>query len=173
MGNHTRPSIIPTQLLRSPTPGQLVGTHTESVNMVDSLSKQERSERMSRIKGKDTQPELIVRSLVHGMGYRYRLHGGRLPGKPDLVFRKRRKVIFVHGCFWHRHADCHLARLPKSRLDFWLPKLDANKARDEVVLKKLAAEGWQALTVWECELRDKDALANRIKDFLEESGNQE
>lgn len=107
------------------------------------------------------------------MGYRYRLHGGQLPGKPDLVFRKRRKVIFVHGCFWHRHADCQLARLPKSRLDFWLPKLDANKARDEVVLKKLAAEGWQALTVWECELRDKAALANRIKDFLEESGNQE
>ena len=91
----------------------------------DTLSPKERSERMSRIRGKDTKPELTVRRLVHGMGFRYRLHGKRLPGKPDMVFSARRKVIFVHGCFWHRHPDpgCPLARLPKSKLDFWRTKL--------------------------------------------------
>ena len=99
---------------------------------MDTLSKAQRSERMSRVRGKDTKPELLVRRLVHGMGYRYRLHRRDLPGTPDLVFPGRRKVIFVHGCFWHRHPDpaCKLARLPKSRTDFWLPKLEGNRARD-------------------------------------------
>jgi DNA mismatch endonuclease, patch repair protein len=88
---------------------------------------------MSRVRGKGSQPERIVRSLVHRLGYRFRLHGARLPGKPDLVFPARRKVIFVHGCFWHRHPDpeCRLARLPKSRQDFWVPKLEGNRSRDE------------------------------------------
>src|SRR5690242_6390833 len=100
--------------------------------MSDTLTKLERSERMARIRGRDTGPEWIVRKLVFSLGYRYRLHGKGLPGRPDLVFASRRAVIFVHGCFWHRHGSksCRLARLPKSRLAFWLPKLEGNKARD-------------------------------------------
>ncbi len=100
---------------------------------LDTLQPAEQNARMALIRSKDTRPELAVRRLVHGMGYRYRLHARDLPGRPDLVFRARRKVIFVHGCFWHRHDDpnCKLARLPSSRLDFWLPKLGGNKARDE------------------------------------------
>ena len=139
---------------------------------MDSLTKRERSERMSRIKGADTKPELIVRRVVHGMGFRYRLHDCRLPGRPDLVFAARKKIIFVHGCFWHRHEDehCKLARLPKSRLDFWLPKLAANSERDRRVLLQLQQLGWSVLVIWECELQDKEALANRIKTFLEELG---
>ena len=100
---------------------------------MDSLTTDERSERMGRIKGKDTKPEMLVRRMTHGMGYRYRLHDKRLPGHPDLVFPSRRKVIFVHGCFWHRHENCHLARLPKTRVDFWALKLQGNKIRDRAV----------------------------------------
>lgn len=139
---------------------------------MDSLTKSERSERMGRIKGSDTKPELVVRKLTYAMGFRYRLHDRRLPGRPDLVFASRKKLIFVHGCFWHRHKreDCKLARLPKSRLDFWLPKLEANSARDSRVLQELDALGWKVMVVWECELKDKAALAARIKEFLEESG---
>jgi DNA mismatch endonuclease (patch repair protein) len=104
---------------------------------------------MSLIRGRDTGPEMLVRRIVHAMGYRYRLHGRELPGKPDLVFRPRRKVIFVHGCYWHRHddADCPLARLPKSRLAFWLPKLEANAERDRRHLSELREKGWQALVL--------------------------
>lgn len=138
--------------------------------MTDTLTKEQRSERMGRVRGRDTRPEWIVRRLVHGLGYRYRLHARDLPGRPDLVFRGRRKVIFVHGCFWHRH-DCHLARLPKSNLDFWIPKLTANRARDIANLAALEAAGWRALVVWECELRDTNTLATRIADFLD--GGQE
>ncbi|MBO2971053.1 very short patch repair endonuclease [Burkholderia pseudomallei] len=136
---------------------------------MDSLTPAERSERMSRIKGKDTKPELIVRSLIHRMGYRYRLHRKGLPGRPDLVFAKRRKAIFIHGCFWHRHEGCHLARLPKSRLDFWLPKLEANAARDKEVEQRLAELGWKVLTIWECEVKEEEALASRIRAFLDDT----
>lgn len=139
--------------------------------MVDTLTKEQRSERMRRVHSRDTGTELAVRRVVHGLGYRYRLHGKDLPGKPDLVFRNRRKVIFVHGCFWHRH-DCHLGRLPKSRLDFWLPKLEANRARDADTTALLESLGWNVLTVWECELRDKNALAIRISGFLDEESNE-
>lgn len=137
---------------------------------MDTLTTAERSERMSRVRGKNTKPELMVRRLVHGMGYRYRLHCGNLPGKPDLVFRSRRKVIFVHGCFWHRHSkpDCKLARLPKSRLDFWRPKLDANRKRDIENQEKLRVDGWKVLVVWECELGDTAEMEKEIKKFLEE-----
>lgn len=136
---------------------------------MDSLTPAERGERMSRIKGKDTKPELIVRSLIHRMGYRYRLHRKGLPGRPDLVFAKRRKAIFIHGCFWHRHEGCHLARLPKSRLDFWLPKLEANAARDKEVEQRLAELGWKVLTIWECEVKEEEALASRIRAFLDDT----
>lgn len=124
---------------------------------------------MSLVRNRDTKPELMVRRMVHGLGYRYRLHQTDLPGKPDLVFRSRRKVILVHGCFWHRHPDpdCKLARLPKSRLDFWLPKLEANRKRDLANQDRLASIGWQALIIWECELRDTEQLKSRIIEFLE------
>ncbi len=123
---------------------------------------------MRAVKSKDTKPEMTVRRLVHGMGYRYRLHRKDLPGKPDLAFGPRKKVIFVHGCFWHRHADpaCHSARLPKSRLDFWLPKLEGNRRRDTKSLDRLGQAGWAALTIWECQLRDMDTVTERVLAFL-------
>jgi len=138
---------------------------------VDSLTPAQRSERMSRIKGKNTKPELIVRSLIHRMGYRYRLHGKGLPGRPDLVFTGRRKVIFVHGCFWHRHEGCRLARLPKSRLDFWRPKLEANAERDKEVERRVTELGWKILIIWECEVKNEAALAPRVRAFLDDTGN--
>ena len=135
---------------------------------MDTLTPQERSERMSKVRSTDTRLEMAVRRLVHGMGYRYRLHTKDLPGKPDLVFSTRRKVIFVHGCFWHRHdaPECHLARLPKSRLDFWLPKFAKNKARDIQVQALLAEKNWSIMTIWECQVRDTEALKRRISEFL-------
>ncbi|WP_181299123.1 very short patch repair endonuclease [Pseudomonas sp. Q2-TVG4-2] len=134
--------------------------------MVDTISADERSRIMSLVKGKNTRPEMLVRRLVHGAGFRYRLHDAKLPGKPDLVFSRKRKVIFVHGCFWHRHGGCALARTPKSNKEFWLAKLDGNKARDEVNLRKLHDAGWETLVVWECELRKLDALERRLRAFL-------
>lgn len=136
--------------------------------MADTLSPSERSERMSRVRGKDTKPELVVRRLVYGRGYRYRLHRRDLPGIPDLVFPSRKKVVFIHGCFWHRHPDpaCKLARLPKSRLDFWLPKLEGNRQRDLENIGKLYNSGWNSLVIWECETSDKELLEKKIETFL-------
>lgn len=136
------------------------------VTFVDTLSPLERSQRMAKVKSKGTKPEMLVRRLVHSMGYRYRLHGPGLPGRPDLVFKGRRKVIFVHGCFWHRHEGCRLARLPKSRLDFWLPKLEGNKQRDAQKLEQLCQQGWKSLVIWECELKDLSSLEKRLRAFL-------
>jgi DNA mismatch endonuclease, patch repair protein len=135
---------------------------------MDTLDPKHRSERMSRIRGRDTGPEMTVRRLVHGMGYRYRLHRRDLPGCPDLVFATRRKAIFVHGCFWHRHADsaCKLARLPKSRLDFWVPKLESNRRRDSLKQQQLLAMGWNFIVVWECQINNKASVAAEIKAFL-------
>jgi DNA mismatch endonuclease (patch repair protein) len=137
--------------------------------MTDTLTRAERSERMSRVKGRDTGPEWAVRRLVHGLGYRYRLHRKDLPGCPDLVFPSRRKVIFVHGCFWHRHPDpaCKFARLPKSRLEFWVPKLESNRARDLHSQARLIDMGWQIMIVWECEV-GKPGLGEKIEGFLNE-----
>ncbi len=136
--------------------------------VTDTLSRKERSERMSRIRGKDTKPEMLVRRLVHGMGYRYRLHRRDLPGIPDLVFPRHKKVIFIHGCFWHRHPApaCQLARLPKSRLDFWKPKLESNRRRDVSNEARLRRLGWEVIVVWECEIGDKEQLGNKIQTFL-------
>lgn len=138
--------------------------------MTDTLDPAGRSERMARIRGRNTVPEMRVRRITHAMGFRYRLHCRDLPGKPDLVFPGRRKVILVHGCFWHRHPDpaCKLARLPKSRLDFWKPKLEANRARDLRNQSELRDHGWDVLVVWECELREAEELSRRIREFLEE-----
>lgn len=135
---------------------------------MDTLSPEERSKRMALVRGRDTKPEMLVRRLAHSMGYRYRLHRRDLPGKPDLVFGPRRKLIFVHGCFWHRHPDpaCKLARLPKTRREFWLPKLEGNRARDERNNVALTEMGWDVLEIWECETADVDSLANKIREFL-------
>ena len=125
----------------------------------------DRSENMRAIRGKDTKPELEVRRLVHGLGYRFRLHRADLPGKPDLVFSARRKVIFVHGCFWHSHA-CKPGLTPRSNRDFWLPKLRKNKARDARNLDALTQQGWKVLIIWECELKDIRVLCLTVKRFL-------
>jgi len=136
-------------------------------NGMDTLTESERSKRMKLIRCQDTAPELAVRRLVHGMGYRYRLHLKDLPGKPDLVFPARKKIIFEHGCYWHRHDDpsCKLARLPKSKLDFWLPKLEANRERDRKNSASLKSMGWRVLVIWECEITHPN-LSNKIKGFL-------
>lgn len=125
----------------------------------------DRSANMRAIRSKDMQPELNVRSLAHRLGYRFRLHRKDLPGKPDLVFASRRKVIFVHGCFWHSH-NCKAAHIPKSNQDYWVPKLERNKTRDGKNIEALQATGWQALVIWECETRDEGGLKKRLKTFL-------
>lgn len=135
--------------------------------MVDSISPEYRSEIMSRVRAKNTRPEMVVRRMLHAAGYRYRLHASDLPGKPDLVFASRRKVVFVNGCFWHRHRDCALARLPKSRTEFWTEKLERNRERDERNVAALRQQGWEVLTVWECEVRDPAVLMPRVVAFLE------
>lgn len=133
--------------------------------MADKLTPERRSANMAKIRAKHTKPEMLVRRMVHGMGVRYRLHRKDLPGKPDLVFGPRRKVIFVHGCFWHLH-DCRDGRIPASRRDYWEPKLQRNAERDAEHAAALQAAGWQVLTVWECETKDIEALKNRLADFL-------
>ena len=124
-----------------------------------------RSENMRAIRGKDTKPEMEVRRLVHELGYRFRLHRADLPGKPDLAFPARRKVIFVHGCFWHSHS-CKSGLIPNSNRDFWLTKLGKNKARDAKNLDALAEQGWKVLVIWECDLNDARALRLTVKRFL-------
>ena len=125
---------------------------------------------MARIRGKDTKPELLVRRLLHGLGYRYRLHRRALPGTPDLVFPGRRKVVLVHGCFWHRHEGCkHAAGLPRTRRDFWEAKFARNRERDIENARELAALGWAHHVVWECEAKDRGALTARLRAFLDGS----
>ena len=134
--------------------------------MVDTISPEYRSEIMGRVRAKDTKPEMVVRRMLHAAGYRYRLHARDLPGKPDLVFPARRKVVFINGCFWHRHRDCALARLPKSRTEFWTNKLERNRERDEKNVAALREQGWEVLTVWECEVRDLATVMPRVVAFL-------
>jgi DNA mismatch endonuclease, patch repair protein len=126
-----------------------------------------RSAQMSRIRGRDTKPEMRARRALHAAGLRYRLHAKDLPGKPDLVFRGRRIALFVHGCFWHQHPDpnCKLSRMPKSKLDFWRPKLEGNRLRDVKVREELEARGWSVFEVWECQSgkQDLEALATRLR----------
>jgi DNA mismatch endonuclease (patch repair protein) len=134
---------------------------------LDTLSPEERSERMSRVRGRGTNPEERVRDILRGLGYRYRLQYSGLPSKPDFAFPGRRRVIWVHGCFWHRHENCRLARLPKGRRDFWVPKLEGNRRRDMENQAKVIGMGWEVLVIWECELRDAPAVASKIREFLE------
>lgn len=134
--------------------------------MVDVLSADQRRRCMSSIGAKDTSPELAVRKTVHAMGYRYRLHAGYLPGKPDLVFRRLSKVIFVHGCFWHRH-DCKAGQsMPTTNTERWRTKLIDNVERYKRVLQELELLGWKLLVIWQCEIKSKSSLQAKLKDFL-------
>ncbi|WP_312703696.1 very short patch repair endonuclease [Stutzerimonas nitrititolerans] len=136
-------------------------------NKMDRLSVEQRSRLMSRVKGKNTAPELVVRRLVFGMGYRYRLHLKNLPGRPDLAFLGRKKVIFVNGCFWHGHTGCRYGQLPKTRLEYWQDKIERNKKRDEENIYSLETNGWQVLTIWQCELRNIEHLREKLINFME------
>lgn len=129
----------------------------------DIFTPEHRSKIMSTIKSKNTKPEMVVRSVCHEMGLRYRLHRKDLPGKPDLVFPKHQLCIFVHGCFWHRHPGCTYAYTPKSRLDFWLPKLEKNVERDLDAQQALIARGWRVLIIWECHTKNRELLRNEIQ----------
>ncbi|MGA2584800.1 MAG: DNA mismatch endonuclease Vsr [Tepidisphaeraceae bacterium] len=136
---------------------------------VDSLTIKERSYRMSLVRCRDTKPEMVVRKLVHGLGFRFRLHRSDMPGKPDLVFPKLRLVIFVHGCFWHQHKCSAGNRMPKSRVAFWRTKLKGNVARDRRNLAKLRDQGWRVLTIWECQTHNVLKLTANIDSFLSRS----
>ncbi len=136
---------------------------------MDKISPSKRSENMQRIRSKNTKPEIKIRKLIFGLGYRYRLHWKKLPGKPDIIFPGRKKLIFVHGCFWHQHNDinCKYVHKPKSKLDYWLPKLERNMQRDIKNQKALEGIGWKYLVVWECQICETRKLSETIKNFLE------
>jgi DNA mismatch endonuclease, patch repair protein len=134
---------------------------------MDSLDRQARSAHMAKIGPKGSKPEMVVRRTLHALGYRYRLHRRELPGTPDIVLARRKKVIFVHGCWWHGH-DCKFGRRPpKSNVEFWTTKLRGNAERDTRILAKLKAMGWDCLVVWECEISPRDALVVRLRMFLD------
>ena len=135
--------------------------------MADIFTKGKRSWNMSRIKGKDTKPELLLRSLLHRIGFRFRLHDKNLPGKPDIVLPRYKTVIFVNGCFWHRHSGCRYAYTPKSRQEFWSKKFEATVKRDKEKKEKLKEEGWDVIVVWECELKKNvDKMADKISSMI-------
>ena len=146
--------------------------------MTDIIDRQTRSKMMSGIRGKNTKPEIIIRKGLHAQGYRFRLHDKQLPGKPDLVLRKYKAVIFIHGCFWHGH-DCHLFKWPKTRPEFWKMKIESNKQRDKEYISTLQHMGWRVLVVWECALKgktrmDPGLLLGEIGNWLENGpGNPE
>jgi DNA mismatch endonuclease, patch repair protein len=133
---------------------------------MDIVSSKVRSRMMSGIRGKSTKPELTVRRAAHAMGLRFRLHRRDLPGSPDLVFPRLRKIVFVHGCFWHRHAGCRFAYTPRSNATFWLEKLKANVRRDSAAQAALCETGWDVLVIWECEVDDGKTLSRKLKSFL-------
>lgn len=134
--------------------------------MVDIISEERRSWNMSRIRSKNTKPEIIVRSMLHRMGLRFRLHDRKLPGTPDIVLPKYRTVIFVHGCFWHRHSGCVYTYTPKSRVEFWEEKFQKNIYNDQENIRTLIESGWQVKVIWECEIKDTDMLSKTMASFL-------
>lgn len=136
----------------------------------DVLTPEQRSRCMSKIKGKDTAPELFARSLLHRMGYRFRLHVIYLPGKPDIVLPKYKSVIFVHGCFWHQHKGCKYAVMPKTRKEFWKNKLARNVERDKEVARQFKKSGWRRIVIWECETKNADKLLIRLNRLLRIDG---
>lgn len=133
--------------------------------MTDTLTPQRRSWLMSRVRGKDTKPEIIVRQVAHAMGLRFRLQRKDLPGRPDLVFPKYRLAVFVHGCFWHRHEGCSKASTPKTRADFWNAKFEANVVRDRMTQRRLEEMGWRVAVIWECDTRDRAGIERRLRDL--------
>ena len=133
---------------------------------MDPLTRAQRSRQMGLVKGKNTTPEITVRKTLWRMGYRYRLHCNDVPGRPDIVFKGRFKVIFVHGCFWHRHPRCARTRTPKSRVSFWTKKFTGNVLRDRTVRRRLASAGWSVLVIWECESEKPLRLVAKLKRFL-------
>jgi len=133
---------------------------------MDVFSKEKRSRIMAKVKGKDTKPELVVRSLLHRMGYRFRLHRRDLPGNPDIVLPKYKKVIFVHGCFWHGHKGCPRSKRPTTNVDFWNAKLDKTIERDSMNIHKLKNKGWEPIVVWGCEVKDIGNLSEKLNAFL-------
>ena len=133
--------------------------------MTDTLTPEERSKRMSRIRSRDTKPELALRSALHRLGFRFRVNVRDLPGKPDIVLPKYRTVIFVHGCFWHRHEGCKIASTPKSNTAFWKEKFERNVARDRSAATKLAELGWKVIVAWECELKTKLTLQGKASEI--------
>jgi DNA mismatch endonuclease (patch repair protein) len=135
---------------------------------MDTRSPAKRSEIMSLVKSQNTSPELAVRRMLSARGYRYRLHPANLPGRPDIVFPNRRRALFIHGCFWHGH-DCPKGHPPKSRRDYWVPKIAANKLRDARQLGRLRRAGWKAMVIWQCQLKAREKLERRIERFLEAS----
>lgn len=136
--------------------------------MSDIMTPRQRSERMSRVKHRDTKPEKVVRSLLHRLGYRFRLHDKKLPGKPDIVLARHKKVIFIHGCFWHRHGVCRVLSIPTNNADFWAAKFADNVRRDGEKIAALREAGWGVHVVWECETRDLDTLTRLLLDFFKE-----
>jgi DNA mismatch endonuclease (patch repair protein) len=131
-----------------------------------SLTPRERSALMARVRSKDTRPELAVRRMAHRLRFRFRLHRRDIPGTPDLAFIAKRKVVFVHGCFWHSHVGCALASVPTARPEYWLRKLERNRLRDQQTLDVLQHQGWRVLIIWECETRDAGTLAKKLSNFL-------
>ena len=125
-----------------------------------------RSRMMSRVRTRDTHPEMVVRSLLHGLGFRFRLHESNLPGRPDIVLPRFRTAIFVHGCFWHQHQGCPKSKRPRTNVEFWNAKLDRNIARDSENLASLSSQSWRSLVIWECETRHSSQLAERLLEFL-------
>ncbi len=132
----------------------------------DVFSPEQRSEIMAKVRSQDTKPEVLVRSLIHRMGFRFRLHNKHLPGNPDIVLPRHKKIVFVHGCFWHQHEGCPHAARPASNIAYWNKKLDGNVRRDRANLEKLAALGWRVLVIWECETRNREQLILRLQEFL-------
>jgi DNA mismatch endonuclease (patch repair protein) len=135
---------------------------------MDIVTPEQRSRIMRAVRQKDTKPELTVRRLLHAMGYRYRLHAAELPGKPDIVFRKHRTAIFVHGCFWHRHKGCKVATTPKSNTSYWVEKFNRNVARDAMTTQNLKAAGWRVIVAWECELGSTNKVAAKAYEIARE-----
>ena len=137
--------------------------------VMDIMSKQERSQRMSLIRSQNTTPELVVRSLIHRLGFRFRLHRRDLPGNPDVVFPSRRCVVFIDGCFWHGH-ECSIGHIPYSNSEYWQEKIARTKLRDSKNRQLLRKKGWRALIVWECEIKNTEELTKRLRRFLEDGG---
>jgi DNA mismatch endonuclease Vsr len=150
-----------TSVVRPPTPkNPLIGGE------VDRLSKSQRSQHMARIRSKNTGPELAIRRALFRLGYRFRLHINDLPGTPDIVFRNRRKAVFIHGCFWHAHKGCHLAKIPKTRTEYWRAKFLRNAKRDRSSKRKLRSMGWSTLTIWECQIAREEHVMRRLTRYL-------